>query len=160
GEVRLGHEVSSSLSHPPGFTPDVSVIRNENGQTAKEILVVVNAKVMNNSQDVYKEASCDNVDPNVVKKGGSVLGVMEDMIRVGKAMGYSMDGCVKDLEQIIGTQGVGGILCVWEATVFKKDYATISDNFVAIWGTWLPSNSKVLFVAIYALQKVSHKRLL
>nr|GEZ49059.1 RNA-directed DNA polymerase, eukaryota [Tanacetum cinerariifolium] len=100
-------EVSSSLSHPPGFTPDVSIIRNKNGQSAKEIPVVVNAKVMNNSQDVYKEASCDNVDPNVVKKGGSVLRVMEDMIRVGKAMGYSMDGCVKDLEQIIGTQGVG-----------------------------------------------------
>nr|GFA01540.1 RNA-directed DNA polymerase, eukaryota [Tanacetum cinerariifolium] len=73
------HEVSSSLSHPPGFTPDVS------------------------------EASCDNVDPNVIKKGGSVLGVMEDMIRVGKAMGYSMDGCVKNLEQIIGTQGVGDV---------------------------------------------------
>nr|GEZ45487.1 hypothetical protein [Tanacetum cinerariifolium] len=103
------HEASSSLSHPPGFTPDVSVIQNENGQSAKEIPVVVNAKVMNNSQDVYKEASCDNVDPNVVKKGGSVLGVMEDMIRVGKAMGYSMDGCVKDLEQIIGTQGVGDV---------------------------------------------------
>nr|GFB00642.1 hypothetical protein [Tanacetum cinerariifolium] len=48
------HEVSSSLSHPPGFTPDVSVIRNENGQSTKEIPVVVNAKVMNNSQDVYK----------------------------------------------------------------------------------------------------------
>nr|GEZ74635.1 RNA-directed DNA polymerase, eukaryota [Tanacetum cinerariifolium] len=39
----------------------------------------------------------------------------------------------------------GGILCVCEATVFKKDYATISDNFVAIWGTWLPSNSKADF---------------
>nr|GEW52913.1 RNA-directed DNA polymerase, eukaryota [Tanacetum cinerariifolium] len=157
------YEVSSSLSHPPGFTPDVSVIRNENGKSAKEISVVVNAKVMNNSQDVYKEASCDNVDPNVVKKGGSVLGVMEDMIRVRKAMGYSMDGCVKDLEQIIGTQGFwnsGGILCVWEATVFKEDYATISDNFVAMYGTWLPSNSKVLFVAIHASQQVSHKRLL
>nr|GFA50917.1 hypothetical protein [Tanacetum cinerariifolium] len=33
----------------------------------------------------------------------------EDMIRVGKAMGYSMDGCMKDLEQIIGTQGVGDV---------------------------------------------------
>nr|GFC35610.1 hypothetical protein [Tanacetum cinerariifolium] len=43
------HEVSSSLSHPPGFTPDISVIRNENGQSEKEIPVVVNAKVMNNS---------------------------------------------------------------------------------------------------------------
>nr|GFA05607.1 RNA-directed DNA polymerase, eukaryota [Tanacetum cinerariifolium] len=129
------HEVSSSISHPSGFTPDVSVIQNENGQSTKEIPVVE----------------------------GSVLGVMEDMIRVGKAMGYSMDGCMKDLEQIIGTQGVGnsgGILCVWEATVFKKDYATISDNFVAIYGTWLPSNSKVLFVAIYAPQQVSQKRIL
>nr|GFA02790.1 hypothetical protein [Tanacetum cinerariifolium] len=90
------HEISSSLSHPSGFTPDVSVIRNENGQSAKEISVVVNANV--NSQDVYKEASCDNVDPNVVKNRGSILRVIEDMIRVRKAMGYSMDGCVKDLE--------------------------------------------------------------
>nr|GEY29773.1 hypothetical protein [Tanacetum cinerariifolium] len=89
------HEVSSSLSHPPGFTPDVSVIRNENGQSAKEIPVVVNAKVMNNSQDVYKEASCDNVDPNVVKKER----------------------------------------------------------------TWSPSNSKVLFVAIYAPQQVSRLKI-
>nr|GEV54221.1 RNA-directed DNA polymerase, eukaryota [Tanacetum cinerariifolium] len=191
------HEVSSSLSHPPGFTPNVSVIRNENSQSANEILVVVNAKVMNNSQDVYKEASCDNVDPNVFKKGGSVLGVMEDMIRVGKAMGYSMDGlghktkkewikeltsknkinfmaiqetkthCVNHMDakfmwgnsnynyvysEAVGNSG--GILCVWEATVFKKDYATISDNFVAIYWTWFPSNSKVLFVAIYAPQQV------
>nr|GEU31373.1 retrovirus-related Pol polyprotein from transposon TNT 1-94 [Tanacetum cinerariifolium] len=75
----------------------------------KEIPVVVNAKVMNNSQDIYKEASCDNVDPNIVKNGGSILGVMEDMIRVGKVMGYSMDGWVKDLEQIIRTQGVGDV---------------------------------------------------
>nr|GEZ13170.1 RNA-directed DNA polymerase, eukaryota, reverse transcriptase zinc-binding domain protein [Tanacetum cinerariifolium] len=29
-----------------------------------------------------------------------------------------------------------------------------------IYGTWLPSNSKVLFVAIYAPQQVSHKRIL
>nr|GEW68644.1 RNA-directed DNA polymerase, eukaryota [Tanacetum cinerariifolium] len=79
------------------------------GRKPKGISVVVNAKVMNNSQDVYKEASCDNVDPNVVKKGGSVLGVIKDILRVGKAIGYSMDGCVKDLKQIIGTQGVGDV---------------------------------------------------
>ncbi|GJR98838.1 RNA-directed DNA polymerase, eukaryota [Tanacetum coccineum] len=54
----------------------------------------------------------------------------------------------------------GGILCVWEASVFKKDYATLSDNFIAIYGTWLPSNSKVLFVAIYAPQHGSSKRML
>nr|GEU40620.1 reverse transcriptase domain-containing protein [Tanacetum cinerariifolium] len=84
-----------------------------------------------------------------------------------QAMGYTMDGCVKDFECIIGTQGAddaignsGGILYVWEANVFKKDYATILDNFFAIYGTWLPSNSKILFVAIYAPQQASCKRVL
>ncbi|GJS88794.1 RNA-directed DNA polymerase, eukaryota [Tanacetum coccineum] len=54
----------------------------------------------------------------------------------------------------------GGILCVWEATVFKKDYATVSDNFIAIYGTWIPCNSKVLIVVIYAPQQPSHKSVL
>nr|GEW96891.1 RNA-directed DNA polymerase, eukaryota [Tanacetum cinerariifolium] len=54
----------------------------------------------------------------------------------------------------------GGILCVWEATIFKTDYATVSDNFIAIYGTWISSNSKVLIVVIYAPQPLSHKRVL
>nr|GEU59050.1 RNA-directed DNA polymerase, eukaryota [Tanacetum cinerariifolium] len=36
----------------------------------------------------------------------------------------------------------GGILCVWEATIFKKDYATVSDNFFAVYETWISNNSK------------------
>nr|GEZ00722.1 RNA-directed DNA polymerase, eukaryota [Tanacetum cinerariifolium] len=55
GETR---EVSSSLSHPPGFTPE--------------------------------EINRESVDPNVVKEGGSVLGVLEDMIRVVQAMGEAV----------------------------------------------------------------------
>nr|GFD46671.1 hypothetical protein [Tanacetum cinerariifolium] len=78
GETR---EVSSSLSHPPGFTPEVSEIRKENDQGAEEFPLLVNAKVMNNSQEVYQDINRESVDPNVVKEGGSVLGVLEDMIR-------------------------------------------------------------------------------
>nr|GFC09201.1 RNA-directed DNA polymerase, eukaryota [Tanacetum cinerariifolium] len=33
----------------------------------------------------------------------------------------------------------GGILCIWEATIFKKDHVTVSDNFVAVYGKWLPN---------------------
>nr|GEY14657.1 RNA-directed DNA polymerase, eukaryota [Tanacetum cinerariifolium] len=40
-----------------------------------------------------------------INNGGSVLGVMKDVIRVGQAMGYSMEGYVKDLVAIIGKQG-------------------------------------------------------
>nr|GFD27188.1 hypothetical protein [Tanacetum cinerariifolium] len=106
GETR---EVSSSLSHPPGFTPEVSKIQKENGQGAEEFLSLVNAKVMNNSQEVYQEINRESVDPNVVKEGGSVLGVLEDMILVGQAMRYIMDGCVKDFERIIRTQGADDV---------------------------------------------------
>nr|GEY99713.1 hypothetical protein [Tanacetum cinerariifolium] len=63
-----------------GFTPEVSKIQKENGQGAEEFLSLVNAKVMNNSQEVYQEINRESVDPNVVKEGGSVLGVLEDMI--------------------------------------------------------------------------------
>nr|GEY82327.1 RNA-directed DNA polymerase, eukaryota [Tanacetum cinerariifolium] len=52
----------------------------------------------------------------------------------------------------------GRILCVWEATILKKDYATVSDNFIAIYETWISNNSKV--VVIYAPQSLSHKRVL
>nr|GEX71649.1 RNA-directed DNA polymerase, eukaryota [Tanacetum cinerariifolium] len=54
----------------------------------------------------------------------------------------------------------GGILCIWEASIFKKDYVTISDNFIAIYGTCLPCNSKILFIVVYAPQQVTYKRCL
>nr|GEX02670.1 RNA-directed DNA polymerase, eukaryota [Tanacetum cinerariifolium] len=54
----------------------------------------------------------------------------------------------------------GGILCVWEDSIFKKDSMTVSDNFIALFGTWLPNNSKVLIVAVYAPQSHTLKRLL
>nr|GFC44219.1 RNA-directed DNA polymerase, eukaryota [Tanacetum cinerariifolium] len=47
---------------------------------------------------------------NVVKSGGSVLDVMKDIIRVGQVMGYSMEGCMKDLENIIEKQGEDNVI--------------------------------------------------
>ncbi|GKA10549.1 RNA-directed DNA polymerase, eukaryota [Tanacetum coccineum] len=52
----------------------------------------------------------------------------------------------------------GGILCIWEASIFIKDNVTISDNFVAIYGTWLTNNSKILFIVVYAPQSSSGKK--
>ncbi|GKA27453.1 RNA-directed DNA polymerase, eukaryota [Tanacetum coccineum] len=54
----------------------------------------------------------------------------------------------------------GGILCIWDPNTFLKDHHIISDNFVVIAGTWLPSNSKLLIISIYAPQSRSDKRIL
>ena len=37
--------------------------------------------------------------------GGSILEVLDDMIKVGQAMGFSMGGCLKDMEGIISSRG-------------------------------------------------------
>ncbi|GJR88927.1 RNA-directed DNA polymerase, eukaryota [Tanacetum coccineum] len=170
----------------------------------KEVSPMISAKVMNFSQAVQEEVSCNSAGQSEAKNGGSVLGVLEEVIRVGQAMGYSMEGClgnktkkewVKELTNknkinFIAIQETkmervshmdvkfmwgnsnydyvcsdslgnsGGILCIWEETVFKKDYVTISDSFVAIYGTWIPNKAKILIVAIYAPQQPMYRRVL
>ncbi|GJY80160.1 hypothetical protein Tco_0492911 [Tanacetum coccineum] len=104
---------SESLSHPPGFTPLVPEevnIRNQSHREDGDFMsfgssLKISVKVMNNSHVDQKEDSYHSVGPSMVNKGGSVLGVLEDVIKVGQAMGYTMEGCEKDFVSIIGNQG-------------------------------------------------------
>ncbi|GKC60407.1 RNA-directed DNA polymerase, eukaryota, partial [Tanacetum coccineum] len=54
----------------------------------------------------------------------------------------------------------GGILCLWDPLMFRKDQHIISDNFVVLYGTWVPNNTKLLIVSVYAPQSATDKRLL
>ncbi|GJZ61154.1 RNA-directed DNA polymerase, eukaryota [Tanacetum coccineum] len=104
---------SPSLSNPPGFTPDgseavkskVQMSREDVDNRVEEVSPLISAKVMNTSQAVQEEVSGNSVGIGKDKYEGSVLGVLEEVIRVGQAMGYSMEGCEKDFELIIGNQG-------------------------------------------------------
>nr|GEZ25887.1 RNA-directed DNA polymerase, eukaryota [Tanacetum cinerariifolium] len=145
----VAQDLDSSLSHPPGFIPEVS--RQENDHTGVDLNTeidnvnspLVHTKVMNNSQKVHGNVTSNgesafNYSHNA-HNGGTILEVLDDMNRAGQSMGYAMEGCMND-----SAGSSGGILCVWEATIFKKDYATGSDNFIAIYGTWISNNSKTI----------------
>ncbi|GKA51155.1 RNA-directed DNA polymerase, eukaryota [Tanacetum coccineum] len=54
----------------------------------------------------------------------------------------------------------GGIACIWDPNMFTKDHVSISDYFVALMGTWIPSSSKLLIISVYAPQELSEKRAL
>ncbi|GJR93502.1 RNA-directed DNA polymerase, eukaryota [Tanacetum coccineum] len=54
----------------------------------------------------------------------------------------------------------GGILCMWDPNVFLKEQHILSDNFVALFGTWIPTNTKLLMISVYAPQPRLEKRLL
>nr|GEV70346.1 RNA-directed DNA polymerase, eukaryota [Tanacetum cinerariifolium] len=188
-----------------GFTPEVRQQGHyDNGNPNVDNVVDTNAspcKSVRSNTRIMKEAG--NVDGNLytdsrscgfkLKEGGSVLDILDEMIKVGQTMGFSMVGCTKDMEGIIGAQGEnvtkmadisslevkllwgnycfdhifseapgssGGILCVWDSNVFLKEQHIISDNFVALYGTWIPNKMKILLISVYAPQSLSVKRLL
>nr|GEX77070.1 RNA-directed DNA polymerase, eukaryota [Tanacetum cinerariifolium] len=189
---------SEKVDDPIGEGIDTSFV--------KESSPSVHSKVMNNSEEVHvKEVSKGNSEfrHSHNHKSGSILEVLDDMVRVGQSMRYDMDGLghktkkewVKELNlqhkvkflalqemkmdrithmdvkfiwgnsnyQFVSSDSVGnsgGILCIWEATVFKKAYITIFDNFIAIYGNWISNNSKVLIVVVYAPQSLALKRAL
>ncbi|GJS31326.1 RNA-directed DNA polymerase, eukaryota [Tanacetum coccineum] len=51
----------------------------------------------------------------------------------------------------------GGILCVWDSNVFHKQHHIIFDNFVALYGTWIPSKIQLLIIPVYAPQSYASK---
>ncbi|GJS62664.1 RNA-directed DNA polymerase, eukaryota [Tanacetum coccineum] len=52
----------------------------------------------------------------------------------------------------------GGILCVWDPSVFRKEHHVVSNNFVALYGSWVSNQAKLLVVSIYAPQSITSKR--
>nr|GEX18414.1 RNA-directed DNA polymerase, eukaryota [Tanacetum cinerariifolium] len=85
-----------SLSHPPGFTPV---------QSSSDSPLVERTRVREISP--VKQNGDTRVDDSNVNTRGSMLDVLDDLIKVGKSMGYVMEGCSKDFKHIISSQGVG-----------------------------------------------------
>ncbi|GKD31996.1 RNA-directed DNA polymerase, eukaryota, partial [Tanacetum coccineum] len=65
-------------------------------------------------------------------------------------------------EHIVGEAlgNSGGILCAWDPNIFLKHHHIISDNFVALFGTWIPKKIQVLIISVYASQSFSSKCIL
>nr|GEZ59708.1 RNA-directed DNA polymerase, eukaryota [Tanacetum cinerariifolium] len=40
------------------------------------------------------------------RSGGSILLLIDELVKVGQTMGYNMEGCLKNMERIIELQGV------------------------------------------------------
>nr|GFA83570.1 RNA-directed DNA polymerase, eukaryota [Tanacetum cinerariifolium] len=102
---------------PPGFTPKVHQQGHyDNGNPNVNNMVDTNAspcKSVGSNTRIAKEAG--NVEGNLytdnrscgfkLKEGGSILDILDEMIKDGQTMGFSMVGCTKDMEGIIGAQG-------------------------------------------------------
>ncbi|GJU54665.1 RNA-directed DNA polymerase, eukaryota [Tanacetum coccineum] len=102
----------TSLSHPPGFTlekdghvSDDQEVKMPNQASPQSLSEGLNSRVMQDVSPAVETIISDgHFKDHDLKKGGSILEVLDGMIKVGQAMGFSMGGCLKDMESIIGSQ--------------------------------------------------------
>nr|GEX24574.1 RNA-directed DNA polymerase, eukaryota [Tanacetum cinerariifolium] len=97
-----------------------------------------NTKTFGKYASNLQETKSDNISDMVIKNiwGNSIFEAS-----VSEAIGNS-----------------GGLLCVWDPKVFHKEQQIISDNFIALYGTWTSNNIKMLLISVYAPQTASLKR--
>ncbi|GKA54557.1 nucleotide-binding alpha-beta plait domain-containing protein [Tanacetum coccineum] len=111
-----------TLKYPPGFTPETDVDAQKN---ASKVLDMEGDNSGHKVQDVEQESVTKNNSPlnsykndterstcsghfkkcDIPRSGGSILQLMEELIKVGQTMGYNMEGCITNIGDIINSQG-------------------------------------------------------
>ncbi|GJT48565.1 RNA-directed DNA polymerase, eukaryota [Tanacetum coccineum] len=109
----------------------------------------------------YKEDGTNSTSSGHSKKSemprtrGSILGLLEEVVKVGQIMGYNMEGCMANMTEIIEAKGVEE-----DHNIFRKESVTKSDSFVMIRGVWRLSGQKFMIIAVYAPHDTREKQIL
>nr|GFB40640.1 nucleotide-binding alpha-beta plait domain-containing protein [Tanacetum cinerariifolium] len=115
-------ESQNSPTYPPGFTPNDNaednintsnvepVERSHNGDKKEGEFVVLQNQDRNDTDVDANESTCSGHFKKSTgpRTGRSIIQLIEDLVNVGQTMGYDMTGCMKNMENIIESQGVAG----------------------------------------------------
>ncbi|GKB82917.1 nucleotide-binding alpha-beta plait domain-containing protein [Tanacetum coccineum] len=111
-----------SPQYPPGYTPKdgIETFCNNGENSKKECGEFSQGGHEEGVNDVFKDigsnkGSKDDVAESVCsghfkksvapRTGGSLLSLMDELVKVGQTMGYKMDGCMSNMTEIIESQG-------------------------------------------------------
>nr|GFC25749.1 RNA-directed DNA polymerase, eukaryota [Tanacetum cinerariifolium] len=98
---------------------------------------------------------------NIQRTGGSLLAVMEELIKVGKTMGYNMEGCLnpkakKDWVKEICVSHKVNFLTLQETKM--EDISLI--DVKCCWGNYAFDGVNLLIISVYAPQEYAKKKML
>ncbi|GJS86122.1 RNA-directed DNA polymerase, eukaryota [Tanacetum coccineum] len=142
-----------SLEFPPGFTPREEgecedFVHGSNASV--EVNSVKSRDNLNKSTGVEFVGSDHFHKVEIPRSGGSILNLMEEVVKVGQTMGFKMDGCIKNIEDIVEGQGVDDetkmesielfdIKRCWGNFAFDYVYSESSGNSGGILCVWNPN---------------------
>nr|GEZ97374.1 nucleotide-binding alpha-beta plait domain-containing protein [Tanacetum cinerariifolium] len=122
-ESNDGTQVSRRIpTYPLGFTPNDNaednintsnvepIERGHNGDKEEgEFVVSQNQDINDTDVDANESTSYGHFKKSTgPRTGESIIQLIEDLVNVGQTMGYDMTGCMKNMENIIESQGVAG----------------------------------------------------
>ncbi|GJY35856.1 RNA-directed DNA polymerase, eukaryota [Tanacetum coccineum] len=90
---------SDEPQFPPGFTPEVV---DENVMESNSEKISHSNTILADNNEMTSSDKIGNALIPKFKESGSIRDVMDELIKVGQAMGYNMEGCTKNIESIIG----------------------------------------------------------
>ncbi|GKA33568.1 nucleotide-binding alpha-beta plait domain-containing protein [Tanacetum coccineum] len=99
----------NSLKYPPGFTPidrETVEVRPDNIEEANDAQSeCCEANKLKGNGNSSTSSGHFKVS-EAPRSGGSMIGLLEEVVKVGQVMGFKMDGCISNMEEIISSQGV------------------------------------------------------
>nr|GEW55690.1 nucleotide-binding alpha-beta plait domain-containing protein [Tanacetum cinerariifolium] len=149
-----------SLKLPPGFTPtfeknednlkedvghNFQKSTNESKDNKEKLEDVVSSIHVNqNKKEVRIESSSSGhfKKSECPKKDGSIIGVLEEIIKVGQVMGYNIEGCISNMGEINSSKGVDEVVEGDENSklfhgMLNKKRNTLSIRRVLVDGVWV-----------------------
>nr|GEU55282.1 hypothetical protein [Tanacetum cinerariifolium] len=98
-----------SLQFPLGFTPRDEGECNDSVHDNNAPVEVNSANLRDNrtKKDGMASVGSGHIQKvEVPRTGGSILSLMDELNKVGQTIGYKMDGCIKNIEEIVELQRV------------------------------------------------------
>ncbi|GJX12096.1 RNA-directed DNA polymerase, eukaryota [Tanacetum coccineum] len=135
-KVNVRQTLEEDPKYPLGFTPVQNEVEKGVAQGVNNFddLISSNSRNMDDSRSFKGAMSKRSANMfSKVYNGGSFLDVLEELVKVGQTMRYDMEGCLNNIEAIIGSQGDGK-------------------------GTSIPTFTKLLVIPVYTPQELSEKR--
>nr|GEW62838.1 RNA-directed DNA polymerase, eukaryota [Tanacetum cinerariifolium] len=162
-DVVLPEKVLSDPVFPPGFTP-LKFVNNSTGKQQEAI----------NPSLILSRKEASNIVPDEGSKvskshHSSLNGSFQDHTDSKETkLAHITDFAVKalwgnmlfDFASIPSRGRSGGILCVWDKSLFKRRRVFSNEHYLCVERSWLPSKSNLLFISVYSPQALPLKRAL
>ncbi|GJR60307.1 nucleotide-binding alpha-beta plait domain-containing protein [Tanacetum coccineum] len=112
-DINKGPSLDNSLKYPLGFTPTDGTEEKgkKNGESEKESGGCSYKGSKKGPKEDVAESICSGhfKKSEIPRTGGFILHLMDELVKVGQIMGYNMEGCTKNMEEIIQSQGVNDV---------------------------------------------------